>query len=479
MAMSHPQESPRQRAEMIQSAPGKRGLAIRWRLTIWITAAFILTLAAIFISLRVALGQILYDDVDSDLEANFDRVFAELFIEGANEPGEISEIAAGFPFPVAARSLDGTPLGYNPTAEPAEMELSEDDMVSVTVEGIPHDERQRLYDESFEVRSGRVQVGETPMILQVGRSTQAIEDVMVVLNLILIGGGAVASLLVLAAGYAIAYRALRPVEEITHTAAEIEASDLKRRIAVEGEPAEVQRLADTFDAMLERLEGAFAQQRNFVMDVSHELRTPLTGLRGNIDVLLMDPQLAPDLREQLEKMSQEVERLIRLTSNLLYLAHAEAGRDVALRPVELDELCLEVIAQSHNVRRDIKLRLDHEERVKVPGDRDLLKQLVLNLVDNAMKYSPLGGDVTLSLHQANGAVEMVVADQGVGIPSEQLEHIFERFYRVENSGSRSVGGAGIGLAISRWIAQVHGGDIRAESDVGMGSRFIVTLPAAG
>jgi signal transduction histidine kinase len=214
------------------------------------------------------------------------------------------------------------------------------------------------------------------------------------------------------------------------------------------------------------------------MDVSHELRTPLTGLRGNLDVMLMDKSMDADTRAQLERMSAEVGRLIRLTSNLLYMAHAEAGREIARRPLELDALCLEVIYQARTLRDDVSLRLGHEEQVTVSGDRDLLKQLLLNLVDNAIKFSPAGGAVTVSLYERDDSAEIVVADQGPGIPEDQLGKIFERFYRVSNSESRTVGGAGIGLSISRWIAQVHGGGIRAESEVGSGTRFIVTLPLA-
>ncbi len=270
-------------------------------------------------------------------------------------------------------------------------------------------------------------------IVQVGRSTQAIDDVLRTLTLILLAGGAIASLVVLAVGYWLARRTLRPVEQITRAAAEIEASDLKRRIGARGRPTEVQRLADTFDAMLARLESAFAQQRNFVMDVSHELRTPLTALRGNLDVMLMDKDLDVDSRAQLEKMSAEVGRLIRLTSNLLYLAHAEAGGTSSRRPVELDALCLEVIYQARALSNDVTVRLGHEEQVTVSGDRDLLKQLVLNLVDNAMKYSPQGGEVTVSLSRQGDEAEIIVADQGPGIPEDQLGKIFERFYRLANN----------------------------------------------
>jgi signal transduction histidine kinase len=190
----------------------------------------------------------------------------------------------------------------------------------------------------------------------------------------------------------------------------------------------------------------------------------------------MDSSLDPDQRQLLENMSSEVGRLIRLTSNLLYMAHAEAGRDVVRRPVDLDGLCLEVMHQEQHVRDDVNLRFDHDEHVSVSGDRDLLKQLLLNIVDNAVKFSPSGGEVLLGLGVNGASVEISVQDQGPGIPPDQLERIFERFQRGAQTGSRTVGGAGIGLAISRWIARAHGGDVRAESGGEPGSRFVINLP---
>ena len=238
---------------------------------------------------------------------------------------------------------------------------------------------------------------------------------------------------------------------------------------------EVQRLADTFDAMLERLDAAFQQQRNFVLDVSHELRTPLTALQGNLDVLLMDDRLDGEMRTQLERMSKEVGRLIRLTSNLLYLAHADAGRELDRRPVELDTLCLEVYRQTKDLRPEVKFRLGHEDQVTVVGDRDLLKQLVLNLVDNSLKYTPANGEVTLSLYGDQSRARIVVRDTGPGIRPDQIPLIFRRFYQAEG-GEKRAGGAGIGLAISDWIARAHGGKIAVESELGKGSTFTVSLP---
>jgi signal transduction histidine kinase len=452
------------------------GLAIRWRLTIWITLAFIVTMVAIFIALRLVLSQVLYRDVNSDLAANLRQVEAGIGIDqGGTGLGNLEAVATRYSFPIVFRDPNGSALFANADRGTT---LGDSDVVGITVEGRSVDSSDELHGEAFRVRSTRFKqpATGTVLIIQVGRSTQSIDDTIHVLDLILLSGGGGAALVVLAVGYWLARNAVRPVERITTTAAEIQASDLTRRIGVSGQPIEVQRLADTFDDMLARLESAFAQQRNFVMDVSHELRTPLTSLKANVDVMLMDKGLDLEVRTQLERMNSEVGRLIRLTSNLLYLAHAEAGREIARRPVELDELCLDVIYQARSLRDDVAVRFGHEEQVTVSGDRDLLKQLVLNLVDNAVKYSPEGGDVTVSLYERDEAAEIAVADRGPGIPPDELDKIFERFYRVANQRTRTVGGAGIGLAISKWIARAHGGDIRVESSDGAGARFIVTLP---
>lgn len=451
-------------------------LAIRWRLTIWIALAFAITLGAVFFSVRIVVREILDDDVHEDLSRNFRELEGRVLIRGPNPEG-LAELVNDFPFPVVILEPDGGAIAANGEADAESMQPSADELEAILADDKAFLSDAEISGDEFRVQSGAVSFGNETLILQVGRSTQAIEDVMQAINTILLGGGLLALLGVLGTAYFLARSALLPVEQMTKLAAEIEASDLTRRISARRKPSEIQKLADTFDAMLARLQAAFEQQRNFVMDVSHELRTPLTGLRGNIDVQLMRKELDAEERRQLELMSSEVQRLIRLTANLLYLAHAEADREIARLPIDLDDLCLEVVHQVSNVRKDVSLRFAHEEQIRTFGDRDLIKQLVLNLVDNAVKYSPEGGEVVVSLHRKDGLAELAVADSGSGIPADQAERIFERFYRVPNSQSRTVGGAGIGLAISRWIARVHGGDIRVESNDGQGSRFVATLPA--
>ncbi len=453
-------------------------LGIRWRLTVLIAAALLVVLAAMFAALRITVTEILESDLDTDVSERMGQISAQLAIAGPSDPQQLTALVEQSSFPVAVYDLEGNVLAASTAANtrvhaPGSEDLARllgGDTITTTVE---------LGGVDYRLRSGRLVAGEQVVgILQVGRSAETIQRVNNALTWITVGGGIGAVVIVIVVAYVISRSALRPIEEMTALAAEMDASDLTRRIHATGKPSEVQRLADTFDLMLERLENAFDQQKNFVMDVSHELRTPLTALRGNLDVQLMDSTLDDEVREQLERMSSEVARLIRLTSNLLYLAHAEAGREVARMPVDLDSLCLDVLHEMKGVRSGVALRLDHSDAVTVQGDPDLLKQLLLNLVDNGLKHTPPDGEVKVSLYQEGPAVKVVVEDTGSGIPADQIEHIFERFYRGPNRGNRP-GGSGIGLAISRWIAQVHGGDITVETELGRGTKFTVRLATEG
>lgn len=450
-------------------------LSIRWRLTLWIAVALILTLTAIFLTLRFTLGGILSAGLDDDLSDDVARVSAQVAIAGSLEEADLQRIVAPASFVVVIRDPEGNVLAATPGLDSQSLALEEEELARV-LGGDAFSRTLKITGEETRVRTVRLTVGRQVVgIVQVGESAETIDKVIDVLQIILIGEGIGAAVLALAMGYWFARSALKPIGDVTRVAREIEASDLSRRIGVRGKPQEVQRLADTFDAMLQRLSTAFQQQRDFVLDVSHELRTPLTALQGNLDVLLMDDRLDGELRAQLERMSGEVGRLIRLTSNLLYLAHADAGRELDHRPVELDTLCLEVYRQTRDLRPEVSFRLGHEDQVTVVGDRDLLKQLVLNLVDNGLKYTPADGEVTLSLYGDQSRARIVVSDTGPGISPDQIPLIFRRLYRSEG-GEKGAGGAGIGLAISDWIARAHCGEITVESEVGKGSTFTVSLP---
>jgi len=455
-------------------------LSIRWRLAAGIVLAFLLTMAVIFVTVRLSLERILTDDLDRGLSHDVDRVLAQVTLVGSLEDrARLQEIVqrnsisseGQTPFITVIRDLQGQVLAATPGVTADKLALAPGELERLLAGGPLSREVDLPGGREFRVRSERLTVaGEVVGVVQVAEDTGAAAEPVDRLLVILIAEGIGATVLVVALAIWLSRGAVKPLQRVIDVAAEIEASDLDRRIGVKRQPSEVQKLADTFDAMLDRLDRAFQEQKGFVTDVSHELRTPLAALRGNIDVMLMDDQLDPETRGLLERMSSEVGRLIRLTSNLLYLASADIGREPERRPVELDVVCLEVLRQGRDLRPDVNLRLEHEDQVTVMGDRDQLKQMVLNLVENGVKYTPSGGDVTLSLYKTDSLARVVVADTGPGIPPEVVPHIFERFYRGRK------GGTGLGLAIADRIVRSHGGRIDVKSEVGRGSTFTVTMP---
>ncbi len=458
-------------------------LSIRWRLTVGIAVALILTLTVIFVTLRLSLSSTLRSQIDDDLAHDSGHISAQIALLRSRDDVQLQRIvdtysAGGLSssFGVVIRDVNGRVLAATGGVDADQLTLSAGDLPAVLGGSIDSRDVDLGAEGEVRARTSRLVLGHDVVgIVQVARSTDLINRPLEQLQTILVAAGIGGVILAAFLGYWVARATVRPLQDVVAVAAEIEASDLSRRIRARRKPGEVQQLADTFDAMLQRLEEAFLQQRNFVMDMSHELRTPLAALRGNMDVLLMDEELEAEIRSQLERMSREVARLIRLTSNLLYIAHADAGRAVEKRPVELDVLCLEVYRQAKDLRPEVRFRLGHEDQAAVVGDRDLLKQLVLNLVDNALKFTAAGGDVTLSLYRDESEARIVVQDTGPGISAEQIPSIFKRLYRAEN-GRRGAGGAGLGLAISDWIAKAHGGEIVVESEVGKGSVFTVRLP---
>ena len=276
-------------------------------------------------------------------------------------------------------------------------------------------------------------------------------------------------------------RALSPLATMTDTALQItRADDLSRRIPTRGiVDDEVGKLITSFNNTMGRLEKLFATQRRFVADIGHELRTPLTVIRGNIDLMR---KVGIEDEQSLHSIELEVDRLARLVEDLLILAQAESGKlPMDRRRVEMDTLLLEVFSQAHVLAADrVRLEIGQIDQVLVCGDRDRLKQVVLNLVANAIKYTAQGGKVTVNLFKEEGQGVFSVKDTGAGISSEDLPHVFERFYRGDKSRSRGKDGAGfgLGLSIAYWIVRNHGGEIEVKSKPNRGSTFTVHLPLA-
>jgi signal transduction histidine kinase len=281
-------------------------------------------------------------------------------------------------------------------------------------------------------------------------------------------------------GYVLSGILLRPVRDITEVASEITASNLKRRINHQGPDDELKALANTFDSMVDRLERSFEQQRLFVQDASHELRTPLAAIRTNIEVAEMDPDLsAEDYQALLDTVKTQTERLTRLTEDLLLLSTNE-GEQPEREPVVLGGLATEVVGQLAPLaaQRSVTLQVRGDDRLAALANADLLYRCVFNLVDNAIKYAGDGSTVTLTASRAGNLAEVAVSDNGAGIPADRLQHVFDRFYRVDRGRARREGGSGLGLAIVKELVTAMHGTVGVESSVGVGTRFWIRLEPA-
>jgi heavy metal sensor kinase len=285
------------------------------------------------------------------------------------------------------------------------------------------------------------------------------------------------SLLVIA-GYFLVKRMLRPIQTITDTAQEIEEKNLSRRLEVRSND-ELGKLSSTLNHMFERLENAFKRERQFTADASHELRTPLAIIQGESSLALREERSGEEYKKSLFSISQEAERMSSMLKKLLFLARSENHESQPdLENIDLKE-SLADLATDINVlceEKSVDFELNAEDHLIVKGDKIKLRELFLNLLDNAIRYTPRGGNISLTLKQEDNKAHIVVKDTGIGIPKEHLPHIFERFYRVDKSRSRAEGGTGLGLSICQRIVELHGGAIEVESKFGEGSTFTVILP---
>ncbi len=283
-----------------------------------------------------------------------------------------------------------------------------------------------------------------------------------------------------AGGAVIARTALRPVDAMSRTARRISGEDLSRRIALGGTGDELDHLAETLNAMLARLEEAFAQMKRFTADAAHELRTPLTALKGTIEVALRADRSGAEYRRVLASSLEDVERLVRLAEDLLLLSRLSVPAPAPRERVELEPLLDEVVDVARRLadERGVAVRVKEHATAAVLGDAIALRRAVMKLVENGVKYTPRGGHVELSLRAEAGWASLAVSDTGVGMDPEDLERVFEPFVRLDAARARDTGGAGLGLAIARSVVAVHGGTIGVESRPGAGSTFTIRLPLA-
>jgi len=316
-------------------------------------------------------------------------------------------------------------------------------------------------------------------IVQVATSLEDMEKALHTLLLIL--SITIPSALVVAGlgGHFMANRALRPVEEVTNTAREITSHNLNRRIRIKNVKDEIGRLAETLNEMISRLDESFKKIRQFSADVSHELKTPLTVLKGEIEVALRRGRTADEYKAILRSNLEEINNMTKVVDDLLLLSRVDTG-EVALKKtiVDLSDFLSEIQVQAQVLAtpKSIDVYFHNNQRVRAFADPLRLKSMMLNLVENGIKYSSPGGRIDITLDKRDGFACITVKDQGIGISEEALPQVFDRFFRVDKARSRQEGGSGLGLSICKWIAEAHNGTISAKSESGKGSAFTVRIP---
>jgi len=444
--------------------------SIRFRLTAWYTAILLAGLALFGMGTWIAVSVSVTQAVDQSLRNRVDAL--KQFLETVPEqevPDEVKEFAMGAPegnlFQV--RDSEGRELLSSPLA--ATLARARPGFGELSWGG----RRYRVLSQvSFVVRGRRYQVAAGANL---DERSYILDRFRVLLLL------AIPSVLSIAAlgGYWLSRRALRPVDEMTAAARSIGIDNLSRRLRVPQTGDELQRLAETWNDMLDRLDHSFKRLSQFTADASHELRSPIALIRTSAEIALRKPRTPEAYREALQRIHEESERTSHLLEDLLVLARADGGAaPLQLAPVDLaevvDDVCREEQRQARAKDLNLEVRVP-DQTIVIQGNDGAIRRLVRVLLDNAIKYTPAGGRIEVSLDHQGDGVELAVRDTGIGIAGTDLPRVFDRFYRADQARSRDEGGSGLGLSIAQWIARCHRAEIHAESDAGRGSVFRIAF----
>ena len=463
-------------------------MPLRVRLTLWYGCALAMVLITFSVVLYVITARNLRDDVDQSLEETATAAVRSLQERGFLPLIDEEELLSQFPelaridkfFQIFSPS--GTITIRSPNIRQHEVPLSRT-ALEATLNGqtifesakYPHEPPLRLISVPI------IHRGNLLYIVQVGTSMESIEDTLRRFLILLIVAMPIALAVSLAAGWFLAGRALRPVDAITLAAQRIAAGDLSQRLTMPASSDEIGRLAGTFNNMIGRLDASFRQIRQFTSDASHELRTPLTVMKGETELVLRRPRALEDYQSVLESNLEEIDRMTRIVEELLFLSRADMGEvKMESMPVPLKALVEDIHRQATVLGQDrnIEVALGTVMPALVQGDELRLRELLLNLVENAVKYSHTGGKVEIGLGTTGQEAILSVTDRGIGIAPGDHAKIFDRFYRADDARAHTKKGTGLGLAICALIAEAHKGRITVKSNVGQGSTFTVRLPLA-
>ncbi len=457
-------------------------MPIRWRLTLWFALILLAILVFSGLLLHVLLQRYLLTQVDNNLRVYSARIHGTLNPQEIPEPLDYEVIHSKLPpineftspgiyiqiidengkVLVKSSNLGEQQLPVNPSL------IGQGFAGNVTIDTVAAGGSA-----SVRVMVSPLYLKDQILVLEVAQSLTYVSTAMIQVRWALLASTLTALLLTTVLGGIIVRGALSPVSKVSRTARSIETgSDLSQRVSYKGPRDEIGELASTFDHMIEHLDRVFQSQRFFVADASHELRGPLTVIRGNLDLLKRKLSQA-DRQESLRAIERESIRMSKIVDDLLLLAEVESGEPTLRQRISLKEIVLEEVERAKALAGKRKIVVERGEDLTVRGDTQRLRQLLANLIDNAIKYTSEQGNITLSLFKAGESACLEVADDGIGIAPEHLIHIFDRFYRVDKARSRSGGGTGLGLAIVKGIAEQHGGRVAIVSEPGKGSTFTV------
>jgi len=456
-------------------------LTLRLRLTLLYVALLAVALAATGITGYLIASHRIYSSLDASLTARAQAVAGALEPLGSDvsqadvnsNEGELNELSkADLVFQV--RDIDGSVL-YS-SAQPLSGFLPQPDDTRLLVGGFAttdvRGQKTRILYQPLEINGTR------QATIEVGESLRGADGAVGEIRDVIVVGGLAALLVTAILGYTLSGRALQPVRNLSQIARDIEeTADFTRRLDQRAGEGEVRELVSAFNAMIERVEQTLAHQKSFLADSSHELRRPLSVLQTNVDILSR-PNLSQAERERcVEEVQAEAQIMRKLIADLLMLAREES-QSIQRAHVDFSAVCERALAGvkqegSHELTEEI------ESGVLVLGDGERLGQMVGNLLDNAVQYTPPEGMVALGLRRSNGRAQLEVRDTGPGIKEDELAHVFERFYRGESARASRPAGTGLGLAIVRYVAEAHGGVVSVVSAPQGGTRFVVELPIAG
>ncbi len=441
--------------------------SIRTRLTVWYLVVIVVLLLIFSTVAYLMLSYNLYQNLDNSLVTRANQLRASGRTVFTVQSDELL---------LAFDSNSVLLQEFGPSIDPASIDGLAGQALSgqnVFLTTVTSDKQEvRLYATSFRVGFN------DKVAIVVGQLTSGITGVLDTFKYVLLITGVSVIILAGIGGLFLASRVLKPVERITKTAQEIGESDLSQRVNVNSDD-ELGRLASTLNGMIGRLEEAFNRQRQFTADASHELRTPLAIMQAEATLALSKERTEADYRKSLETISQESTYMSAVIGKLLFLARSDAGKEpLNFEDVDLKELLIGLSTNIEALASDkgIKFSVDAQENLVVNGDRVKLRQLFINILENAIRYTPDDGNISVSLVKEDLNALVAISDTGIGIPPEHLPHIFERFYRVDKARSRADGGVGLGLAIAKYIAESHNGKIEVESQVGKGTTFKIYIP---